>query len=83
LPEPTETRRPWSVDGETAHLPQPAASGGPADPLLPGSDVDGIAARVRRECAAQGIPEKVEEQVILAKIVTLAYEGVATPSRRP
>jgi hypothetical protein len=71
------------MDGATAHQPQPAASGGPADSLLPGSDAEPIAARVRRECAAQRIPEKVEDQVILAKIVTLAYEGMVTPSRRP
>jgi hypothetical protein len=83
LPEPTGTKRHLSVDGVTARLPQPAASGGPTDFLPPGADADGIAARVRRECAAQGIPEKVEDQVILAKVVTLAYEGVATPSRRP
>jgi hypothetical protein len=83
LPEATDTKRHSSVDGASAHQPQPAASGGPADSLLPDSDADSIAARVRRECAAQGIPEKVEEEMVLTKIVTLAYEGVATPSRRP
>ncbi len=83
MPEPTDTKRHSSVEVATAHQPQPTASGGPTDSLLPGSDAGSIAARVRRECAAQGIPEKVEEQVILTKIVTLAYEGVATPSRQP
>lgn len=43
--------------------------------------VDAAAFRVRRECAAQGVPEKVEDPVILAKIATLAFEGLATPSR--
>jgi hypothetical protein len=81
LPEPTDTKRRPSVHGATARQPQPAASGGPADFLLRDPEADGIAARVRRECAAQGIPEKVEDQVILCRIVTLAYEGAATPSR--
>jgi hypothetical protein len=45
--------------------------------------MDGISARVRRECAEQGIPEKVEDPVIIANVVTLAFEGLTTPSRRP
>ena len=45
------------------------------------ADVDDIGARVRRECAEQGLPEKVEDPVMLAKVVTLAFEGLATPSR--
>ena len=45
------------------------------------SETNGIAERVRRECAEQGIPEKVEDGVILAKIVTLAFDGSAKPSR--
>jgi len=45
------------------------------------SEASGVAARVRRECAAQGIPERVEDPVTLAKVVTLAYEGLATPSK--
>src|SRR6266536_1607607 len=49
------------------------------DPTLP--DHSGIALRVRRERAEQGLPEKVEDPVMLAKIVTLAFEGLATPSR--
>jgi hypothetical protein len=45
------------------------------------AETDGVAARVRRECAAQGIPERVEDPVTLAKVATLAYEGLAMPSR--
>ena len=47
------------------------------------ADPDGIGVRVREECAAQGIPEKVEDPVIIANVVTLAFEGLATPSNRP
>ncbi len=49
------------------------------DPALP--DEGDIALRVRRERAEQGLPEKVEDPVILAKVATLAFEGLATPSR--
>jgi hypothetical protein len=49
----------------------------------PHTDVDGIRTRVRRECAEQGIPEKVEDPAIIANVVTLAFEGLTTPSRRP
>jgi hypothetical protein len=42
-----------------------------------------IAARVRRECAAQGVPEKIEDPAVLTNIVTLAFDGSATPSRTP
>lgn len=49
----------------------------------PHVDVDGIRARVRRECAEQGVPEKVEDPAIIANVVTLAFEGLTTPSRRP
>jgi hypothetical protein len=47
------------------------------------ADVDGIRARVRRECVEQGIPEKVEDPAIIANVVTLAFEGLTTPSRKP
>lgn len=47
------------------------------------ADVDGIRARVQRECTEQGVPEKVEDPVIIANVVTLAFEGLTTPSRRP
>jgi len=49
----------------------------------PRADVDGISARVRRECAEQGVPEKVEDPAIIANVVTLAFEGLTTPSRKP
>jgi hypothetical protein len=44
---------------------------------------DDVGARVRRECAEQGIPEKVEDPAIIANVVTLAFEGLTTPSRGP
>lgn len=36
-----------------------------------------------KECAEQGIPEKVEDPAIIANVVTLAFEGLAIPSREP
>jgi hypothetical protein len=59
-----------------AHPPRRAARFWPADP-------DGIAVRVQRYCADQGIPEKVEDPAIIANVVTLAFEGLTTPSRKP
>jgi hypothetical protein len=47
------------------------------------ADEGGVAAWVRRECIEQGVPEKLEDAVILAKIVILAYDGSATPSKSP
>jgi hypothetical protein len=47
------------------------------------ADTDGIGKRVRQECAEQGIPEKVEDPVLIANVVTLAFEGLAIPSSRP
>jgi hypothetical protein len=43
--------------------------------------MDGVRARVRKECAEQGVPEKVEDPAIIANVVTLAFEGLTTPSR--
>lgn len=48
-----------------------------------GVHMDGIRARVRKECAEQGVPEKVEDPAIIANVVTLAFEGLITPSRGP
>jgi hypothetical protein len=67
--------------GEPQHLATPGRAGFP--PPVPIPDADGIAARVRRECAAQGIPETVEDPAVLSRVVTLAYVGLATPSRSP
>jgi hypothetical protein len=38
---------------------------------------EGVAARVRGECSAQGAPEKVEDAAIIARVVTLAWSGRA------
>jgi hypothetical protein len=82
LPEGTLTtsRR---VRGQTARKPQqPALPGRPwVRTALP--DLSEVAARVRRECAAQGIPETVEDPAVLSRIVTLAYVGLAMPSKTP
>jgi hypothetical protein len=40
-------------------------------------EADDVAARVQRECAEQGIPEKVEDPVIIARVVVLAWAGRA------
>jgi hypothetical protein len=45
--------------------------------------MDSIRARVLRECAEQGVPEKVEDPAIIANVVTLAFEGLTIPSRGP
>jgi hypothetical protein len=42
---------------------------------------DGVAARVRRECASQGAPEKVQDPAIIARVVTLAWSGRARAPR--
>lgn len=42
---------------------------------------DGVAARVRRECAAQGAPEKVQDPAIIARVATLAWSGRAKAPR--
>jgi hypothetical protein len=65
-----------------ANRPQPASSGR-AGLWLAVLDEGGIAARVRRECAAQGVPERVKDLAVLAKVVTLAYEGQVMLSRSP
>jgi hypothetical protein len=49
-------------------------------PLSP-SQEDRVAARVRRECAAQGAPEKVQDPAIIARVVTLAWSGRAKAPR--
>jgi hypothetical protein len=84
LPEPTATKR-HPAEGQATTRPsqQPAASEGPADFPPPSPGADGIAARVRRECAAQDLPERVEDLVVLSRVVTLAFEGLTTPSRIP
>jgi hypothetical protein len=92
-------KEPYSADGEhvttesaeqskagTKQAADPGVHQDEGSPSLDASAAavaDAVAARVRRECAAQGVPEKVEDPVILAKVATLAYEGLATPSRRP
>jgi hypothetical protein len=82
LPELSLTeRRP--AQERAASRPEHSASSGRASLRLAVLDEDGIAARVRRECAAQDVPERVEDLAVLAKVVTLAYEGLATPSRSP
>jgi hypothetical protein len=40
-----------------------------------GRDQDDIAARVARECAEQGIPSKLEDAVIISRILTLMNVG--------
>ena len=47
----------------------------------PPTKEDGVAARVRRECAAQGAPEKVQDPAIIARVVTLAWSGRAKAPR--
>jgi hypothetical protein len=47
----------------------------------PPAQEDGVAARVRRECAAQGAPEKVQDPAIIARVVTLAWSGRARAPR--
>jgi hypothetical protein len=47
----------------------------------PPTQEDGVAARVRRECAAQGAPEKVQDPAIIARVVTLAWSGRAKAPR--
>jgi hypothetical protein len=49
-------------------------------PKLPIQE-DSVAVRVRRECAAQGAPEKVQDPAIIARIVTLAWSGRAKAPR--
>jgi hypothetical protein len=82
LPERTLTER-WPAQEKAASRSQQPASLGRAGFRLPVLDEDGIAARVRHECATQGVPERVEDPGVLAKVVTLAYVGLATPSRSP
>ena len=69
--------------GQTAReLQQPALLGRPGDwTVLP--DLSEVAMRVRHECAAQGIPEILEDPAVLSRVVTLAYVGLATPSKTP
>src|SRR6266516_3403703 len=73
------------ADGRTRSTARPRSTKSirhaPEAPLV---DVAGdVAARVRRERAEQGMPEKVEDPVTLAKVATLAFEGLPTPSRTP
>jgi len=46
------------------------------EPSLAEEVAGGVAERVRRERAEQGMPEKVEDPVILTKLATLAFEGL-------
>jgi hypothetical protein len=43
---------------------------------LPVADEDtALAERVRAECEAQGLPERIEDEAVIARVVTLAYAG--------
>ena len=73
------------ADGRTRSTARPRSTKSirhaPEAPLV---DVAGdVAARVRRERAEQGMPEKVEDPAIIANVVTLAFEGLTIPSRKP
>jgi hypothetical protein len=81
LPEGTQAKVHRLAGGKAASEPQQASPGLLGLPPVP--ETDGIAARVRRECEAQGIPETVEDPAVLSRVVTLAYVGLATPSRSP
>jgi hypothetical protein len=47
---------------------------------MPSGYEDDVAARVRRECAEQGIPVAIEDPVTVAKILTLVRDGCASRS---
>lgn len=83
LPERTRAKERRLACEKATSDPQPPGSSGLAGFPLPAPAADGIAARVRRECAAQDLPETVEDPAVLSRVVTLAYEGLATPSRSP
>jgi hypothetical protein len=82
LPEARVTGR-RAARGRAAGKPKQPALKSCAACRAPVSDAGGIAERVRRERAAQGFPEKVEDPATITNVVTLAFEGMATPSRRP
>ena len=82
MPERTQAKVYRLSGGKAASEPQQASPGLLGLPP-PVPETDGIAARVRRECEAQDIPETVEDPAVLSRVVTLAYVGLATPSRSP
>jgi hypothetical protein len=81
LPEAKATGR--AARGRSSGKPKQSALKSCAGHRAPIPDASGIAERVRRERASQGLPEKVEDPATITNVVTLAYEGLATPSRRP
>lgn len=82
MSERTQAKVHRLTGGKAASEPQ-QASPVPLGLPAPVPETDGIAARVQRECAAQGIPETLEDPAVLSRVVTLAYVGLATPSRSP
>ncbi len=68
---------------KTADLKQQRSTVRIAESRVSSLDRDGIVARVRLECAEQGVPKKVEDPIVIIKVVTLAFEGFPTPSTSP